>query len=360
MSETLDKSFLHQRFNKFVELGDEELNKWRLREVAFWEAIDQKINHARQGHGQYQQFISASTTKAIKQYVHSLKTVGIDNSREEFLNILTDAKLPFHDESIESNIREYAIAPQLLEGALFTFKLALESELTAHKELYENKLEKFASETNKTINSLLNNFKTDTARLTEEQANSTTESKNKCDTAAKESIEEIKKILSAGREAVTLSEPVKYWEERKETHHLNAKKYGRYSIASAAIFLCLLIALIIYEYASGKSVNLGGLELNLPRNAFSFAFLLIFTSAGIWCTRIFIKLMMTNIALESESLERATMIKTYVAMSAVSGTPDSDKQTLFYTTLFRPTQSAFTEDGTAPEFSRVLEIIMKK
>ncbi len=360
MSETSEKSFLHQRFKVIEGLDDEELHKWRLQEVAFWDAIDQKISYARQGHGPNQQFITASTLKAIKNYTHSLRTAGIESSRKELLDILINAKLPFHDESIPSKIEEYAAAPQLFEGALFTFKLALENELTAHKELYENKLEKFASETNKTIDSLLDNFKTETAKFTEEQAKSTAESKAECDTAASESIKEITKVLAAGREAVTLSEPVKYWEERKEIHHLNAKKYGRYSIASAAIFLCLLVALIIYEYASGKSVNLGGLELNLPRNAFSVAFLLIFTSAGIWCTRIFIKLMMTNIALESESLERATMIKTYVAMSAVSGTPDSDKQTLFYTTLFRPTQSAFTEDGTAPEFSRVLEIIMKK
>lgn len=74
----------------------------------------------------------------------------------------------------------------------------------------------------------------------------------------------------------------------------------------------------------------GGFEFTLPKTLSGIALILLISTGGIWSTRVFVKLMMANLTLETESIERATMIKTFVAMKAVESSIAQEAELLFY------------------------------
>ncbi|WP_277761705.1 DUF6161 domain-containing protein [Pseudomonas sp. A34-9] len=352
----------HKKFSSISKLDTSELIKWKNDEINFWSENLKKINQNKnQAH---LPSISQATINKITTYIQQLEKskeiIPSNEAKEQIINFVYEANLPNHDEHVSQILTINAYAPLKFELILISYELSLNSELSALTEIYTQKATLLAESTNLKINETIKKFNNELeVKIESEKKNiqATVERINETSAAA---VERIKNAVSAGTEAVNLSEPVRYWNERRSTHQENAIKNGKRAVFSACTFLSMLVLLIAYEYAAGRELNYSWGTINLPKNNFSIAFLIVFTTAGIWCTRIFIKLMMANISLESESLERSTMIKTYVAMIAINGSPDADKQTLFYTTLFRPTQSSFSEEGTAPEFSRILEIIMKK
>ena len=142
-------------------------------------------------------------------------------------------------------------------------------------------------------------------------------------------------------------------------HKESAKKYGILSLISGTIFAITLGTVIVNEYSAGLSYSLWIYSLTLPKSISGIALILLISTAGIWSTRIFVKLMMANLTLESESLERATMIKTFVAMKAVESSMAQEAELLFYTTLFRPSNNVINEESTAPEFGKLLDAVLK-
>lgn len=166
-------------------------------------------------------------------------------------------------------------------------------------------------------------------------------------------------LFKASEAAIALSAPVKYWEDRKKLHKESAQKYGIFSLISGVIFAITLGTVIVNEYSAGLSYSFWIYSLTLPKSISGIALILLISTAGIWSTRIFVKLMMANLTLESESLERATMIKTFVAMKAVESSMAQEAELLFYTTLFRPSNNVINEESTAPEFGKLLDAVLK-
>ncbi|WP_323160938.1 DUF6161 domain-containing protein [Pseudomonas fluorescens] len=171
--------------------------------------------------------------------------------------------------------------------------------------------------------------------------------------------EKISRLVEAATSAIALSEPVKFWEDRRSIHKVDAKKYSRFAMISALLFGFLLLTSVLYEYYSGVPHEFFGYTFTLPKTLSGIATILLISMAGIWSTRIFVKLMMANLTMEIESIERSTMIKTFVAMQAAESKISDESQLLFYTTLFRPSNNVISEESTAPEFGRLFEAILK-
>lgn len=345
MSYVVGGNEIHQKYKLLHSLTPPELVKWCEDENQFWNDLYTEYRKHHSG-------MSHAVTNAIIGWTTALTNMinrGNNLSDKEIIDNAEHFSLPFHDEPISNQIKHYASNTLVLDSAITFYKLALDAERNSYTKLYTQKYEELESKLKDRISDLLEQFNTD-------RQSSISAIKKSEQEAAKG----IQDKIAAAQAAVSLSEPVEFWESRKEIHAGKARKYGIAAICTAFVFLLLLTALIVLEYNSGEETTILGLKIILPQNKFGIALLLLLTTAGVWVTRILVKLMMANLTLESESLERATMIKTFVAMRAVTGVVEKENETLFYTTLFRPSNSALSEDGTAPEFARLIEAVLKK
>nr|WP_313404119.1 DUF6161 domain-containing protein [Pseudomonas sp.] len=360
----MESALEHKKFSTIAQMDMESLYGWITAEINFWTAIQQKINQALNNPVNSTEKPSKKTADFISAYIRQLSAIRSNETTEDptpaLLKLIYGAKLPNHYEPAAKTIESNAYSGAKLESMLFAYSISLDAQLEAYAETYHQRSEALAIQADKKINELLKKEEDATSERIKKHLAVLGTAEKDIDKKLKEAVTDIEKAVSAGTEAVNLSEPVKYWNERRIFHKANARNYGRYALFSAIAFLLIIFTIFSLELTAGRIITLGPINLPIPQHNFGIALLAIITTGGVWGIRVLLKLMMTNLALETESLERATMIKTYVAMTATNGTPKDENQTLFYTTLFRPSQSSFTEDGTAPEFSRVLEIIMKK
>lgn len=319
---------------------------WIQKELNYWRSISDKLNV----NGAE---IPGKIKDSIKKYLAEIARAFNTPDARERLRITIEAnkehRLFNHDEDVAEAAQYISKANNSgLVTLIQCYRMSLESQDEAYTRLYGQDYENLKRRTSQGIADLI-------ATLEQKIEVSRKELQDKVDTANKD----LENIVAAATEAVALSEPVKFWETRQATHKENARKYGLQALTAAIIFGSLLTLTIIYEYISGRSVTVAGVDVTIPENNFGVAFLVLLTTAGIWSIRVFVKLMMANLAHETESLERATMIKTFVAMTKVNGEISKENQTLFFTTLFRPSNNSLSEDSTAPEFSRLIEAVLK-
>jgi hypothetical protein len=175
-----------------------------------------------------------------------------------------------------------------------------------------------------------------------------------------ESRKEISSLVDNATQAILSAAPVEYWESRQKLHHSRAASYKTALIVVALFFLAAICTLIILEYQNGESITFQGMEIPVPAGKFSLALMVLLTTSAIWLTRILVKLMMTNLALEIEALERGTMIKTYIALEQANTAKTPEIEMLFYSTLFRPSTNSLTDDSTSPEYIRLIEALIQK
>ncbi len=337
------------KFKKYqrieLSLATESGETWLKKELDFWKHITIRL---KENPTEFPHSINAIILSYCSEIGIAQRTK--DTSRRISIVVEANRKhlLFNHDEDVAEIAKYISSNSAGLAALIQCYKMSLESQDETYTRLYTDDYEKLRKDTAQEIFDLVTSLK-------EKVEKSTAELQDKVDNANKD----LEKIVAAATEAVALSEPVKFWETRQATHKENARKYGLQALTAAIIFGSLLTLTIIYEYISGRSVTIAGVNVTIPENNFGVAFLVLLTTAGIWSIRVFVKLMMANLAHETESLERATMIKTFVAMTKVNGEISKENQTLFFTTLFRPSNNSLSEDSTAPEFSRLIEAVLK-
>ncbi|MBA5203324.1 hypothetical protein H5A44_15005 [Pectobacterium brasiliense] len=357
----LGKSLLKNRHDRIHALNRSELHDWFKEEFSYWENIIQVMNEKDQAHKRVQiastnrffiQQISDYCTQLSRMTTELEKNTSpndenVHSEMWEKVKIIYDINLPKHDDPLAEDFK-YACYSGVAASAIYTYRIISVAAdpfyLRGYEEKVEANLASLSERIDKNVREVLQDF-SDKEKIINDSV-----------VSGKDHIE---KIVSAATAAVSLSEPVKFWEERKGLHNINAKKYGKYASISAMIFSILLGVTIGYEYVSGVPRNFWGFEFTLPKTLSGIAMILLVSTAGIWCTRIFVKLMMANLTLETESIERATMIKTFVAMKAAESSIAQEAELLFYTTLFRPSNNLISEESTAPEFGKILETILK-
>lgn len=331
---------------------------WVDKEIHYWSEIDSSIKSTdrpkfSETHGQ----IAADIFSHLENLQHAQKKLAptllfssSDRSSIDISKYVEDAfvvDLPHHDDPLSEDFKNACLSGSVVP-AIYTYRA-----LTRHPERHF--LRGYDQGITKNLDAISSAIDQKATQTISEIDNKNEQINEKIRTAE----DTIKAIVAAASSAIALSEPVKFWEDRKNVHHMSANKYGRYAFISAIIFSCLLTMIVLYEYMSGTAHTVLGYEFTLPKSLSGIATILLISTAGIWSTRIFVKLMMANITLETESMERSTMIKTFVAMKAAESSIAQEAELLFYTTLFRPSNNVISEESTAPEFGKILDAILK-
>lgn len=339
------------RYANIKSLKGESLEKWLQEEVRYWgEMLSMTTRNDNR--------LSPMLSNAINTYIESLKRIvpstgkpkslfPNNNANLEIISANSLARLPMHDDKQTDEFR-LSFLTGMAMPVVYAYRsvadLMDDGFLRGYNKGVDANFERFS----KSVESSLEDVK----NAVEESAE---DLKLQVDTAS----EKVSSLAKAATSAIALSEPVKFWEQRRDIHKDNARKYSKYAMISGCGFAALLFLSVLYGYAAGVTHTLFGYDFTLPKTLAGVAVILLVSTGGIWATRIFVKLMMVNLTSEAESLERSTMIKTFVAMQAVDSSISHESQLLFYTTLFRPTNNMINEDSTAPEYGKILEAVLK-
>ncbi|VVP84886.1 hypothetical protein PS918_02676 [Pseudomonas fluorescens] len=344
---------------QFDKLNNEELHIWLSKEQNYWSEIDKTLKHQKSSN----QIVAthSSVIESVTNYLNTLQRLNKtlestalfstpDSSQfdtSDLVSDLFDFDFPHHDDPLAGEFKNACHSGETA-SVLYTYR-ALSKHPEKH---YLRGFDEGVSKNLKAVSGAVDNKAAETLAKIKTKEGELSEK-------IKSAEETISKIVEAATSAIALSEPVKFWDDRKNVHNINAKKYGKYASRSAVIFSTLLVLIVLYEYMSGVPHAVFGYEFTLPKTLSGIAIILLISTGGIWSTRIFVKLMMANLTMETESIERATMIKTFVAMKAAESSIAKEAELLFYTTLFRPSNNVISEDSTAPEFGKILDAILK-
>ena len=161
-----------------------------------------------------------------------------------------------------------------------------------------------------------------------------------------------KKINDAYRAHMALKAPVTYWTEKCKNHKQSIRRLGFITILSAfataisagGIFFFLIKPSFPSEVHAETAIPVWGLGL-----------LFIVSTLGIWITRLFTKMFISNLHLREDAYERIVMTQAYIALLSMKGLDGSDRK-IALSTLFRPSASGFIrDDGPAG----LLELLSK-
>lgn len=347
------------KFSRIENLEDKDFSAWLNSELTYWEKIDKLVRQQKNLHVHAR--ASDQSFELISRYRTEIQSLAQNDASQEllfdergeltiaqrFIDINLKYNLPLHDDPLAENFKTGCISGGT-DSCIYSYQL-FSGEVESHYSRgYNEGIKKNLSN----ISEMYDKKISETIAIFNEQQGKISETSTKAEEA-------IEKLVAAGTAAISLSEPVKFWDERKLIHKQNAIKYGKYASRSGTIFAAALIAVVLYEYLSGIPHQVFGYDFTLPKSLSGIAIILLTSTAGIWSTRIFVKLMMANLTLETESIERSTMIKTFVAMKATEASIAQEAELLFYTTLFRPSNNVISEDSTAPEFGKVLDAILR-
>jgi hypothetical protein len=69
---------------------------------------------------------------------------------------------------------------------------------------------------------------------------------------------------------------------------------------------------------------------------------------GVWAIRVLVRLLLSNLHLEAEAVERRTMLLTYLALLRRGQGPSEQQRELILQTLFRPSATGIVKDDALP------------
>lgn len=164
------------------------------------------------------------------------------------------------------------------------------------------------------------------------------------------SSEELKNIEEAYDKKMALQASITYWEGREDHHHQLAKKF------SWAAIIVLVLSLGIIAYSSSILMNFElqsitdkpdfSIVTHIPIWRISLIVLLI--SLFIWIERILVRLLLSNLHLETDAGERVVMAKTYIALLREGNAPKDEDRKLILASLFRPNVTGLVNDDAMP------------
>lgn len=347
--EMVDLNAGGSRYANINKLEGESLANWLQQEIKYWSDLFSMTTRNNNR-------LSPSLQDTINTYINDLTQIIPDKGKtlfpntkvyNEIVSANSIARLPMHDDKQAEELRLSFMAGMAMP-VVFAYRsvsdLIDDGFLRGYNKGVSANFDKFSKEIESSIE-----------EVKDAAEESSGEIKGQVDAASGR----ISSLVKAATSAIALSEPVKFWEQRRDIHKENAKRYSKYAAISASVFAVVLFLSVLYGYAAGITHTVFGYEFTLPKTLAGVAVILLVSTGGIWATRIFVKLMMVNLTSEAESLERSTMIKTFVAMQAVDSSISHESQMLFYTTLFRPSNNTINEESTAPEYGKILEAVLK-
>lgn len=350
-----------ERIDRFKTMTKSELVTWLSAEKEFWSKIYSYLKKTLNSDDNPDE-----NRELVSQYLKAVDTAaqGLSDTRA-IIAIQSTTPLPFHDESNFNPEKILGFAQRgQLSIALYIFETTLNTQHTEYLNSYTTDLKIIESSFKKYLESSEESFTTNLNEKAESYDNTLKQLvanvTNQLDERCEISVKKVENLSDSFSHEILAEEPVKYWKERETKHGEKAKIYLIIIAIAASIFIGLIVGLILLIHNKKETVQFGNIEISLPTDKYGLALLILITTSSIWLIRILVKLMMANLSLEIEALERSTMIKTFIAMEKSKVEQSNEIRMLFYSTLFKPTNNNLTDDSTSPEYIRLIEAMLQK
>lgn len=178
--------------------------------------------------------------------------------------------------------------------------------------------------------------------------------KNEQVTAFNEKLEESEKTLSdiahTYDEKLALQASVQYWTDKRTLHTRVMWWVGGGTLLLAALTGGGFVL------AAHKLLQVTVADVELWR----LGVMLAISTFGIWVTRLFAKIFISNLHLRTDSDERVTMIQTYLALLREGSGPMEGERQLILQTLFRPSTTGFIKDDGPSSFHDLINNAFSK
>lgn len=151
---------------------------------------------------------------------------------------------------------------------------------------------------------------------------------------------ELKNIERTYDEKLALQASVRYWKTKAESHK---KIVSILTWILVIVFLFVGLVLCLETvFVIGPSQTISAIQI------WKFGMLLLTAIIGVWAIRILVRILLSNIHLRSDAVERRTMLLTYLALLRSGHGPSEDKKELILQTLFRPSATGIIKDDALP------------
>jgi heme/copper-type cytochrome/quinol oxidase subunit 4 len=147
-----------------------------------------------------------------------------------------------------------------------------------------------------------------------------------------------------------LHEVTKYWDDKKLVHESSIRKF---SIAFAVSIIITIVCFFILVPHYNDTVTDKQALLAVGK-------LLFITSIGIWISRTFLKIILSNLHLAEEAREKKTMNLTYLALiKEKAGLEENDRKIILEAT-FRPSNNGIIQDDSNVTILDIVKILKSK
>lgn len=166
---------------------------------------------------------------------------------------------------------------------------------------------------------------------------------------ADDAVASIRNTENTYTQFMQLRAPVDYW-TGKSTDHAMQKDKAYKNLRNYFVVLTLL--LLAAFFSAGRVVVSVHDAANEPVALYVLisAGLAVLSTIGFWIGRLLTKLYLSQHHLKTDADERATMIKTYLALTENGAASDADKQ-IILGALFRPTADGIVRDDGPPDLA---------
>lgn len=341
----------------------EALRRWILEEYKFWKGIfhflkDENTNQLPQLSYYY---------SALLNYANSSNQEQIENSSGIGKSILDlyEKEFVHHDGPLAKEFLESISDIESLKSALFSYRSAAFFSDAAYEKIYKNRYQHLIEEAEvkhaeivaqihskgEEVRHRMNEYK---ASIEQQMEDSISNANTNLDSILDEKEEHLRDAALRVLNNIISNQPVQFWESKKLLHKKRAIVFGALSATLAALMIIIIGSVMLASHRD--TLELKYFSIPIPDH-FSLAIILLSASLGVWTLKILIKLTLNNINLESEALERSTMIKTYVSLSEAS--ISEEVTTLFHKSLLATSNSKL-EDDTSPDVLKAIELIFKR
>lgn len=166
---------------------------------------------------------------------------------------------------------------------------------------------------------------------------------------ADDAVAEIRATENTYSQFMQLRAPVDYWTSKGSDHH-SEKKTAYENLRN--YFIGLTLVLLAAFVAAGFLVASVHDATNEPVALYVLisAGLAVLSTIGFWIGRLLTKLYLSQNHLKTDAEERATMIKTYLALTEKGAATEADKQ-IILGSIFRPTADGIVQDEGPPDLA---------
>ncbi|MBY8959663.1 MULTISPECIES: hypothetical protein [Pseudomonas] len=345
-----------------------EVEGWLVKEIDFWKDILSRC---------YPKGVVAGVENSeVVEYLHDLEEIkaGVNKANGSLKmfgvrikEVNVSRKLPCFDEELSTDFRSSVVSDETLKMALFVYRASLISSAVTLENFVDHWQTGIADEIKSSKQSTfvelnkhqkaINDRSDEYLKAIDDDGNAKLKFiRDEAEKVRSAAIESIKDFESIATGSIVSSEPVKFWNDKRKHHRLRAVMFSAGSLLLIAGVIYLLGKLLYVAYSSGtQKTEL--FDLTMPDH-YLVTLAILLGSVGVWILRVLIKLMMTNLTLESEALSKLTAIKTYVVLSKSKLSEETVNG--FHKSLLQSGPADFSVDGTSPELVKIVELILQK